>query len=91
MRYVWDAAKQKANILKHGFDFADAAQVFAGNTITIEDERIDYGEQRFITLGLLRSQVVVVVHTENANSIRVISMRKALKYEAEIYFQAIGH
>ncbi len=48
---------------KHGIDFADAANVFDGLTITIEDTRFDYGETRFLTPGLLRTHVVVIVHT----------------------------
>jgi len=89
MRYVWDAAKRRINIEKHGFDFADTAQLFAGNTVTVEDDCIDYGEQRFLPLGRLGSQVVVIVYRENMDSLRVITMRKALKYEAEIYFRGI--
>jgi uncharacterized protein len=45
-------------------DFADAERVFAGPTFTFEDDREDYGEQRWVTLGLLGMKVMVIVHTE---------------------------
>jgi len=74
---------------KHGFDFRDAEAVFAGITITMEDNRFGYGEQRFVTLGMLREVVVVIAHTETASTVRVISMRKATANEEILYFQAI--
>jgi len=58
-------------------------------TFTFEDDRFSYGEQRFVTLGLLAGVPVSVVHTENENEIRVISFRKATKRESQIYFDAI--
>jgi uncharacterized protein len=64
MRYEWDEAKRLANIQKHGIDFVGIEKVFAGTTLTILDDRFDYGEPRFMTLGLLRGRVVVIAHTE---------------------------
>jgi len=58
--FVWDEAKRRLNLRKHGIDFADAAKIFRGATFTAEDTREDYGEQRFLTLGLLDDQVVSV-------------------------------
>jgi uncharacterized DUF497 family protein len=58
-------------------------------TFTFEDDRFSYGEQRFVTLGLLAGITVSVVHTENENEIRVISLRKATKRESQIYFDEI--
>jgi uncharacterized DUF497 family protein len=74
---------------KHGFDFADVEQVLAGITYTIEDRRFEYGERRFITFGMLRDTVVVMAHTETPATLRVISMRKATRYEQILYFQSI--
>ena len=48
-------------------------------------------EQRFVTLGLLRGNVVSIVHTEEGDHIHVISMRKATKRERDIYFQSIAN
>ena len=67
-------------------DFADAERVFAGPTFTFEDDREAYGEQRWVTLGLLGEQVVVIVHTETEDQIHVISMRKADTDEQLLFF-----
>jgi uncharacterized protein (DUF4415 family)/uncharacterized DUF497 family protein len=64
MRYEWDEAKRHSNIQRHGIDFMGIERVFAGRTVTILDDRFDYGETRFITLGLLSGRVVVIAHTE---------------------------
>lgn len=87
MQFAWDEAKRKANIIKHGIDFADAKTVFAGATFTIEDDRFVYDDQRFITLGMLKGMVVVIAHTEQDDIIRIISIRKATKHEQKIYFE----
>jgi len=63
--------------------------IFNGYTLTVEDDRYNYGEERFITFGILEGRVVVVVHTENEDSIRIISIRKATKYEEKAYFSQI--
>ena len=87
----WDERKRQANLKKHGFDFVDANEVFDGVTFTYEDDRIAYGEQRFVTLGLLRGAVVSILHTEQDDHIRAISLRKATKRERETYFQNISN
>ena len=51
--FPWSETKRAANIKAHGLDFLDAASVFEGMTFTFEDDRFSYGEQRFVTLGLL--------------------------------------
>ena len=89
MKVVWDEAKRRANLRKHGLDFADAEQVLAGITYTIEDRRFAYGERRFVTLGMLRDTVVVMAHVETPATFRVISMRKATRNEQILYFQNI--
>jgi uncharacterized DUF497 family protein len=89
MKITWDEAKRRANLRKHGLDFADAEAAFAGITYTVEDRRFDYGEPRFITLGLLRDMVVVIAHTETSREVRIISMRKATKHEQTLYFENI--
>jgi uncharacterized protein len=87
--FAWDDTKRRANLKKHGIDFVDAEKIFRGVTLTAEDTRESYGEQRFLTLGLLDDQVVSVTHTERANDIRIISIRKATKHEARYYFSQI--
>ena len=59
----------------------------SNRTVTFEDHRFDYDEQRFITLGMLRGQVVVITTTETDEEIRVISMRKAEQNEEQIYYE----
>ncbi len=91
VNFEWDETKRQTNIRKHGIDFVDVPAIFDGLTVTIEDTRHDYGEARFITLGLLRSHVIVAVHTERAENIRFISARKATRYESELYFKQIAN
>jgi len=69
----------------------DAEEAFPGLTYTYEDDRLAYGERRFVTLGLLREIVVSIVHTEDDDHIHVISMRKATKRERKMYFESIAN
>ena len=86
----WDEAKRLQNIRKHGFDFVGIGAVFDGTTVEIDDDRFDYGEARFVTVGLLEGRVVVVVHTARDGTVRIISVRKATRSEEQSYF-AITH
>ncbi|WP_295580776.1 BrnT family toxin [uncultured Lamprocystis sp.] len=86
MEFTWHAKKRQANRRKHSLDFADAASVFAGPTVTYEDTRDRYGEQRFNTTGLLGTAVVVITHTETDDTIHIISMRKAENDEIKNFF-----
>ena len=90
MRFDWDEAKRRFNIRKHGIDFLDVAKVFDGDILTIEDDRYEYGENRFITLGILRDHVIVIAHTETETLIRIISARKATRNEEKLYFEQIA-
>jgi uncharacterized protein len=87
--FAWSQAKRNANLKAHGLDFIDAPRVFEGATYTFEDDRFSYGEQRFVTLGLLAGVPVSIVHTETEHEIRIISFRKATNREAQIYFGEI--
>jgi uncharacterized protein len=83
MLFTWDEKKRISNIKKHGIDFARP-------TFTWEDSRFDYGEQRWITMGLYGLQVVVLIaHTETEEEIHVISIRKADKDEQALFFSNI--
>ena len=55
MRVEWDEEKRAANLRKHGIDFVGAEAVFAEVTVTIEDDRLEYGERRFVTFGVLKA------------------------------------
>jgi uncharacterized protein len=87
MQFEWDEAKRLSNLRKHGIDFIDIPAVFYGDTVTVEDARYSYAEQRFVTFGLLQGRVVAVVHTDSDDLTRIISARKATKYEQRIYFE----
>lgn len=91
MRYIWNDTKRRANLRKHGLDFADAEQVFAGPMVLIEDQREDYNEQRMIGIGLLNFLVVLIVHVESDETIRIISMRKADENETNLYYENTGY
>ena len=89
MQFEWSEAKRQSNLRKHGIDFRDFAGIFAGITKPVRDDRHSYGEERFLTLGLLDEHVVAVVHTETSNIIRVISIRKATKREQAMFFEGL--
>jgi uncharacterized protein len=89
MEFNWSEAKRAKNLKVHALDFIDAPLVFDGVTFTFEDDRFEYGEQRYITLGLLAGIPVSIVHTENEHEIRIISFRKATAREADIFFHEI--
>ena len=85
MRYSFAPAKQASN-LRHGLDLKESQQVIeSGHTVTFEDRRFDYSEERFVTLGPLRDTLVAIVTAETDDHIRIISMRKADRHEQGIY------
>ena len=90
MEFEWDETKRQSNLHHHGIDFVGIEKVFEGETVTILDDRFDYGEARFVTFGMLDGRVVAVAHTENDEAIRIISVRKATKNEESSYFKEIS-
>jgi len=87
----FDPAKRKRNLAKHGLDLADAGEVLVGPCDSRVDDRFDYGEERWISIGLLRGEVVVCVWTEgDGDEVRIISLRRATRHEQEEYFGQIG-
>lgn len=89
MEFAWSERKRALNLKQHGLDFVDAIAVFEGLTLTYEDDRFSYQEQRFVTLGLLANIPVSIVHTETAHEIRIISFRQATRREAWLFFGAV--
>jgi len=88
MRYSYDPKKKASNLKKHGLDFDDARGVIeSAQAVTFEDLRFDYGEVRYLTLGLLHGVVVIIATAETDKTIRIISMRKANKHEQKIYHE----
>jgi uncharacterized DUF497 family protein len=89
MRYEWNSRKNQINYEKHGLNFKDAETIFSSRTVSFIDDREDYSEERFITLGELHKRVVVVVHTQRGEFTRIISMRRANEREKKIYFKRL--
>ncbi len=91
MKFEWDEAKRRANIRKHGMDFQGIEEVFESDIASVEDTRFKYSETRYLTFGMWQGRVVVIAHTESEDVIRIISVRKANKYEEKQYLEAIGY
>lgn len=89
MQFEWDEEKNATNIQKHGIDFADVPVMFQSPMLVDIDDRIEYGEERWIGIGPLYMIIAVVVFTERGgDTIRIITARKATKYERQRYEQA---
>lgn len=69
----FDTVKREKTLQERGLDFADAGKVFAGRHFLARDDRFDYGEERFITVGFLADRIVVMVWTPRNDARRIIS------------------
>jgi uncharacterized DUF497 family protein len=86
MQYEWNAAKNRANLAKHGIDFADTAAVFEDDLALTRPDTTAGGKSRFVTLGVDGfGRHLVVVFTERGMRIRIISARVATKAERKSY------
>lgn len=85
MGITYDPDKRKKTLAERGLDFEEAAAVFAAVTLTLLDDRQDYGEPRFQTYGLLHGRLVMVVWTPRGADRHVISMRKCNAREEARY------
>ena len=93
MQITYDPAKRAETLAERGLDFEDATKVFAGLTLTLPDERQDYGEDRYQTYGLLGDRLVMVVWTprgEDRQDRHVISMRKCNDREQARFQNRLG-
>jgi uncharacterized DUF497 family protein len=81
MNFEWNNEKNLLNFQKHGFSFSDAAEIFNKPMVINLDDRKEYGENRYIGLGLLKGILAVIVYTQRKDTIRIISLRKANKRE----------
>lgn len=79
------SGKRDRTLAERGLDFAQYAEIFVGPHVTKADERMPYGESRYITVGYLDGRMVVVVWTERDGTRRVISVRKANEREQTRY------
>ncbi len=90
MRITYSSAKREKTLADRGLDFEDAAQVFNGATLTLLDDRQDYGEPQFQTYGLLDRRLVMVVWTPRGADRHVISMRKCNAREKTRFQARLG-
>ena len=90
MAITFDPAKRDKTVKERGLDFADAQIVFDSLLIENPDLRFDYGEARFIPVGLIRDRMIVVVWTRRGDDRHIISMRKANDREQRRYGKQLG-
>ena len=90
MDIEFDQDKRDITLRERGLDFARAEEIFTGITVTIDDCRRDYGEPRFMTVGLLDNRAVVLVWTPRGAARRIISMRYANDREKKKYSRYLG-
>jgi uncharacterized protein len=87
VEFEWDAKKAASNLKKHRISFPFAAEMFLDkNRIERLDEIGDYGEDRWITIGLIDEIEIVAVYTIRNEKIRIISARRANSYERQAYW-----
>jgi len=92
MNFDWDNNKNQSNIAKHGISFEEAIAIFDdSNILNYEDTRFNYGETRFVSIGQIilvtqeKTVIIVVIHTQRNQTIRLISARKANEQERKRY------
>lgn len=85
MIYEWDEAKRTANLAKHGVDFSLADDFAWDSALIMPDQRLEYGEQRFIAIGWIGERLHVLVFTPRGESVRIIGLRRANTREVTLY------
>lgn len=90
MDISFDDEKRRSNLAKHGLDLADADRIFAGIHIDQLDDRHDYGEDRYVTAGLLGPDVVICVWADWDDFRRIISLRRATNDEQKAFFESFA-
>jgi len=85
--FEWDPQKAKSNLIKHGVSFEEASTAFQDTlSLTIDDPLHSIDEVRVVLIGMSnKNRLLVVVHTERGDNIRIISARKATKEERKNY------
>ena len=84
--FEWDELKSEANLIKHGISFDDASDIFYGPVILYPSDRKN--EERWVAVGALENRLIAVIFTRRADAIRIISARRARKYEEREYRNA---
>ncbi len=87
MEFEWDSVKNQRNIEKHSIDFTDAVRIFERPTLTVVDNRRNYGEKRIAAMGTVEDVILYVVYTVRDGIWRIISARRANRCERKKYFE----
>lgn len=87
MEFEWDTIKNQRNIEKYGIDFIDAVRIFEHPTLTIVDNRRDYGEKQIAAMGTVENVILYVVYTIRDGIWRIISARRANRHERKKYLE----
>lgn len=85
MQIEWDEEKRQSILKERGIDILDAALIFENLFITRIENRQDYGEKRFISLGMVDGECYVVVHTERNENTRLITAWKGGRNDRKEY------
>ena len=92
MEFEWDEGKNRSNLRKHGFGLADAVPMFEGPMLALPDDREEYGESRWIGIGVTHGRIAVVAFAERSEAcLRIISLRKANQRERRLFEETIAH
>jgi len=91
LTFEWDSRKARSNLAKHGIGFEEASTIFGDPlSLTIPDPDHSLREERYITMGTaFTGKLLVVVHTERGDNIRIISARPASRRERKVYEKVI--
>ena len=89
MRFEWDPAKRIVNVQRHGVDFELATRIFEGPVLERQDDRRDYGETRWVAIGMINAIELTVCYTDRGLTRRIISARKANRDERNAFYQAL--
>ena len=85
MQLTWDEWKRAKTLEERGLDFARVQEIFTGQHVTITDDREDYGESRFFSVGFISERMCIAVWTQRGDVRRIISLRKANEREQAKY------
>jgi len=89
LEFEWNEKKEQKNVKKHGIDFEAAILIWEGPTLEFIDDRVEYGEERWIAIGMADEMTLTVVFTWRGAGRRIISARKASRYERRAYCEAL--
>lgn len=89
MEFEWDSNKSKVNAAKHGISFEEAQSIWQNIHLDVVDLAHSLTESRSATLGFISGKVYLAVWTKRKNKMRIISVRRARKYEEKIFKEKI--